>query len=56
MSFIIQKIILQRREKLSILKKILEKTNSIEAKKSIISEIKNQEKDLRYFENMEIAQ
>lgn len=54
-SFTVQKIILQRREKISILEKILSKTGSTAAKESLTSQIKEQEKDLKYFENMEVT-
>jgi len=53
-SFAVQKIILQRKEKIAILKKTLSKTTSPDARKSIQSQIIDQEKELTYFENMEV--
>lgn len=53
-SFTVQKIILQRKEKISVLHKTLSKTISPDAKKSIQSQIKEKEKELDYFENMEV--
>lgn len=53
--FVIQRIILQRKEKISILKKTLNKTASPDIQESIQSQIKEQEKELDYFENMEVT-
>jgi len=55
-SFTIKKIILQREEKIYKLKRILEKTLSINAEKSVILQIKDQEKELEYFENLKDKQ
>lgn len=52
-SFAVQKIVLQRKEKIDYLYKILYKT--IDSQKSILSQIKDQEKELQYFKNMEIV-
>jgi len=54
-SFAVQKIILQRKEKISKLYKILSKTISSDSIISIESQIKEQEKDLDYFKKMEVA-
>ena len=51
-NFVIKKIILQREEKIHILKRILDNTLPSDAKKSIIFQIKDQQKDLKYFENL----
>lgn len=51
-SFTIRKIILQREEKIYNLKMILKKTISYDAEESIISQIKEEKKDLEYFENL----
>lgn len=52
-SFTIQKIIIQRKEKISILEKTLQRTISPDAIESIKSQINDQKKDLKYFENTE---
>jgi len=53
-SFTVQKIILQRKEKISILYKTLSKTTSPDIQKSIQLQIIDQKKEVTYFENMEI--
>lgn len=55
-SFAIKKIILQREEKIYKLKRILEKTISINVEKSVILQIKDQKKELEYFENLKDKQ
>ena len=52
-SFAMQKIIIQRKEKISILEKTLQRTISPDAIESIKSQINDQKKDLKYFENTE---
>jgi len=53
-SFAVQKIILQRKEKISILYKTLSKTTSHDIQKSIQLQIIDQEKEVTYFENMDV--
>lgn len=55
-SFTVQKIIIQRKEKISTLYKTLAKTQSPDMIISIKSTIKEQEKELEYFENMKVLQ
>ena len=54
-SFTVQKIIIQRKEKISILYKTLAKTRSPDIIIEIKSEIKEKEKELEYFEKMGVV-
>jgi len=54
LSFTVQKIIIQRKEKISRLENTLKKTISSDARESLLSEIQEQQKSLDYFENMEV--
>jgi len=51
-NFTIQRIILQKKEKLYKLEHVLQKTLSPDVQKSIMSQIKDQKKGLKYSENL----
>ena len=51
-SFAVEKIILQRREKIFHLEETLKKTVSSDVRYDLIVHIKEDQKDIRYFENM----